>query len=395
MLERRKYAVIIPDGAADEPRPELEGRTPLQAADKPNMDAVAREGVVGLVQTIPDDMGPPGSDLAILSLLGYDPHLYYTGRGALEAASRALPLDPRDVAFRCNLVTSDGATMVDYSAGEVSTDEAHALIALLDQKLSTSRRQFYPGVSYRHLLVWRDGPTELRTWPPHDIVGEPLQGFLPEGEGEGPLRQLIWDSLELLDDHDITRRRREEGKNPANMAWPWGQGRPLQLPAFAVHRGLTGAAIAAVDLVRGIARSAGLDVISVPGATGNLSTDFAAKGRAAVDAIVHHDFVVVHVEAPDEAAHHGDAEGKVWAIEQIDRCIVGPLREALRNRPHRLLVVPDHYTTLSSRTHARPPVPFAMTGPPPDSAETFDEASAASTGRVIEEGHRLQDEFLA
>jgi len=388
---RPKRAIIIMDGAADEPQAELGGLTPLQSAHKPHSDQVAREGICGLAQTIPDEM-EPGSDIAVLSILGYDPRLYHTGRAPLEAASLNVPLEPKDVAFRCNLVTCDGTTLVDYSGGEIPTADARILIGLMNEKLSTPRVRFYPGVSYRHVMVWREGSSEVKTTPPHDIIGKPIEPYLPEGDGEGMLRQLMFDSLEILDGHDINRRRRDEGKPPANMIWLWGQGRPCVLPSFSMQRGGAGMVIAAVDLIRGVGKCAGLSVAEVPGATGNLETDFGGKGRAAVEALSHFDFVLVHIEAPDEAAHQGSPERKVWAIEQIDRHVVGPVLERLRTLPRsRMMVLADHYTKLSTRTHAREPVPFAMWGARRDESETFDEENAAATGRFLEEGWRLPD----
>jgi 2,3-bisphosphoglycerate-independent phosphoglycerate mutase len=387
-----RRVIVIMDGAADEPQAELGGRTPLQAARTPHSDRAAREGVCGLVKTIPDSVSPPGSDLASLSILGYDPERYHTGRAPLEAASLEVPMDAGDVAFRCNLVTTDGTTMVDHSAGEIPTAEAHVLIRFLDGKLRSSHCQFYPGISYRHILMWRDGSTELLTTPPHDILGQPLEKHLPQGAGEGMLRQLIFDSYELLDGHEINRRRRDEGKPAANMAWLWGQGRPCLLPSFAVQRGAPGVVIAAVDLLRGIAKSAGLAAPEVPGATGNLETDFAAKGQAGLEALDRVPFVLVHVEAPDEAAHQGSLERKVWAIERIDEEVVGPILERLGHVPRsRLLILADHYTKLSTRTHAREPVPFVLWGNGRDEAEAFDEVNAAATGRLLEEGWRLPD----
>jgi 2,3-bisphosphoglycerate-independent phosphoglycerate mutase len=387
----RRHVIVIMDGAADDPQVELGGVTPLQAARKPACDAVAREGICGLAQTIPEEM-EPGSDIATLSILGYDPRRYHTGRGPLEAASMDVPLNSDDIAFRCNLVTSDGATLLDYSGGEIPTADAHVLIALLNEKLAGRHREFYPGVSYRHIMVWRDGSPDVKTTPPHDIIGQPIEPYLPVGEGEGRLRQLMFDSLEILDSHDINKRRRDQGKHPANMIWLWGQGRPCLLPSFAVARGTPGVVLAAVDLVRGVGKAAGLAAPKVPGATGNLETDFAAKGRAAAQALESYGFVVVHIEAPDEASHQASPERKVWAIEQIDEYVVAPVREALRAFPgSRLLVLADHYTKISTRTHAREPVPFAMSGGGRDKAEAFDEENAKETGRFLEEGWRLPD----
>jgi len=388
---RPKRVIVIMDGAADEPQPDLGGRTPLQAARLPNSDSIAREGICGLAQTIPDEM-EPGSDIAALSILGYDPRRYHTGRAPFEAASLDIPLDPDDVAFRCNLVTSDGVTLIDYSAGEIPTAEARVLIELLNEKLASARLQFYPGVSYRHVMVWRGGPPGAETTPPHDIIGKPIEHYLPKGDGDVMLRHLIFDSLEILDSHDINKRRRDEGKHPANMIWLWGQGRKCELPSFAMLRGTPGLVIAAVDLVRGVGKCAGLAAPEVPGATGNLDTDFSAKARAALHALASYGFVLVHIEAPDEASHQASPERKVWSLEQIDQHIVGPLLERLKHfSGSRIMVVSDHYTKISTRTHAREPVPFALLGPPRDRAEAFDEQNAAATGRLLEEGWRLPD----
>ena len=377
------------DGAADEAQEELGGLTPLQAARIPHADAIARDGFCGLVKTIPDDM-EPGSDVATLAILGYDPRRYHTGRAPLEAASLEVPLSREDVAFRCNLVTCDGTTLLDYSAGEIPTDEAHVLVGLIRENLSTRSVQFYPGISYRHIMVWREGPSEVQTTPPHDIMGRPIEPYLPHGDGEGMLRQLMFDSLEILDSHDINRRRRDEGKPPANMIWLWGQGRSCSLPSFVAERGVPGAVIAAVDLVRGAGKCAGLWAPEVEGATGNLETDFGAKTEAALALLERYDFVLIHVEAPDEASHQGSPERKVWAIEQIDKHIVGPVGEHLRAVPEsRAMIIADHYTKILTRTHAREPVPFAVSGPPRDEAEAFDEQNAAETGRFLEEGWRL------
>lgn len=392
-IREAKYVVIILDGAADLPLEALGGRTPLEAAHTPNLDTLAREGMMGLVQTIPPEAEQPGSDIALLSILGYDPAKYFTGRAPLEAASIGLDLEPEEVAFRCNLVTSDGETLLNYSAGDIPTEEAQPLIELINAKLGGNTRRFFCGISYRHLLAWRAGPTELRTTPPHDIQGQRFAPHLPQGEGEEALRQMIYDSLELLDGHEVNRRRRDENKPPANMIWLWGQGRPPSLPAFSVRWGVAGVVIGAVDLVRGVAKYAGLAAPKVPGATGGIETDFAAKAQAALTALRNADFVLVHVEAPDEASHQGNVEKKVWAIEQIDREIVGPLRERLLDRG-RILALPDHRTPISLRTHSRHPVPFVI-WPGTGQATAFSEAEAEAAGLVVEEGHRLMGMLIA
>jgi 2,3-bisphosphoglycerate-independent phosphoglycerate mutase len=391
-----KYVIAIPDGAADDPRPELDGKTPLEKARTPNMDALTREGRLGLVRTIPPGQSP-GSDIAMLSILGYDPARYFTGRAPLEAASMGVTLDSRDVAFRCNLVTVEDDTLVDYSADEISTEEAHALMAVIREKLATRRIEFYPGVSYRNLMVWRDGSDDLRTVPPHDMMGQPIKPNLPTGDGEDMLRSLMEASRELLEDHGINKRRLDQGKRPANMIWFWGQGRSPNLPSLVLRFGVAGCAIAAVDLVRGIARLAGLAIPNVPGATGNLNTDFAAKGEAAVQALERYDLLLVHVEAPDEAAHHADPEAKVWAIEQVDEKVLGPIVQALRRTAHRILLLPDHRTTIESRTHEEGPVPFVLAGEGirARGASKFCEAAAEETGIVVEQGHRLIEELFS
>jgi 2,3-bisphosphoglycerate-independent phosphoglycerate mutase len=387
-MKNNKYLIIIPDGAADLPLDDLGGRTPLEAARTPNLDAIAREGQVGLVQTIPEQVASPGSDVALLSILGYDPLLYYTGRSPLEAASMGVSLEKEDVAFRCNLVSSNGEKLINYSGGEISTEEARPLIELINQQLGNSRRHFFPGISYRHLMVWRDGPVDLKTIPPHDIQGQPLAPNLPQGEGADTLKSLIFDSLEILDHHEINKRRRDQGKPPANMIWLWGQGKAPSLPSFSVRWGVAGAVIAAVDLVRGVAKYAGLTAPAVAGATGGLDTDFAAKGKAGIEALQKADFVLVHVEAPDEAGHNGDLEKKIWAIEQIDAKVVGPLYQHMAKSRGRMLILPDHRTPVSIKTHSRHPVPFVL-WPGEGKAGAFSEAEAGATGLRVEEGHRL------
>jgi 2,3-bisphosphoglycerate-independent phosphoglycerate mutase len=387
-MARMKRVIIITDGAADLPLAELDGKTPLEAAHTPNLDTLAQAGKVGMVQTVPTEAASPGSDVALLCILGYDPRLYYTGRSPLEAASMGVSLDRTDVAFRANLVSSDGEKLLSYSGGEVSTEEARPLIELIDARLGSAKRKFFPGISYRHLMVWRDGPVEVLATPPHDIQGQEIVAHLPVGDGEETLRNLIYDSLEILDKHEINQRRREAGRPPANMIWPWGQGRAPNLPSFVVRWGVAGVVIGAVDLVKGIAKYAGLSTPHVPGATGGVETDFAAKGRAALEALESVDFVLVHIESPDEAAHQGDIEKKIWAIEQIDQNIIGPLLQLLRSESARMLVLADHRTPIAIRTHSREPVPFVI-WPGQPHTERLSEAEAAQTGVMVEEGHRL------
>ena len=391
-----KYILLIPDGMADRPLDELGGKTPMQVARKPNMDRLAAQGRVGAVHTIPDGMDP-GSDVAAMSLLGYDPRKYYTGRAPIEAASMRIPLDPKDVAFRCNLVSSDGDTMLDYSGGHVSTEEARELINFVNDKLKTQAISFYPGVSYRHIMVWRGGSPDVKTTPPHNIMGQAIKAHLPDGDGDGTLRRLMFDSLEILDRHPINRKRREEGHLPANMIWLWGQGFSLDVPSFFSKTGLTGAVIAGVDLVKGMGMAAGLSAPMVPGATGYLDTNFEGKAQYALDALREHDFVLVHVEAPDEAGHNGDIDAKIEAIENVDKRTLGTLLDGLKGvERYRILVVPDHVTPISTRTHAEDPVPFALYSSfePAESGLPFDERAVSDTRLTVERGFELMDLLL-
>jgi len=392
-----KYAAVIPDGMADHPLDRLDGRSPVEAADTPNLDRVALRGRLGLVCHTSDGL-PPGSDVAILSVMGYDPTVYYTGRAPLEAAAMGVELGPTDTAIRCNLVTVDAEAMADHSAGHISNQEAAVLIGLLNERLADDSLRFYPGVGYRHLLVVRGGtPLLADCTPPHDILDEPIAEHLPRGDGADLLRRLMDASRELLADTEINDVRVDLGENPANMIWLWGAGTRPNLPSFARRFGRTAAVVAAVDLVRGIAISLGMDVVTVEGATGYIHTNFVGKGRGAIDALDRHDIVVVHIEAPDEAGHQGDIQAKVDAIEAIDEHIIGPLLDHLETcGDYRMLVVPDHPTPIDVRTHVREPVPFAWCGS--DVAEPsnrlYSEANAAETGLVVEPGHRLMGLFL-
>ena len=389
-----KYVLLVPDGFADDPLPEWNGKTPKMRAHTPHLDALAKRALIGAVWTVPPEMYP-GSDVANMAILGYDPCRYYTGRGPLEALAMGISLEERDVAFRCSLISTDGERILDHSAGDISNEEAHPLIRLVDEKLGTRYWRFFPGVGYRHVMVWHEGPVEIYCTPPHDIVGEPWQKHLPQGEGEQKLHRLMEDSLNLLDSHPINRRRRDEGKMPANMIWLWGQGVAPKLPAFSLQRSMTGAVVAVVDLVKGIGRAAGLEVPYVPGATGYLHTDYRAIGAAALQMLEKHDFVFVHVEAPDEAGHQGDPEAKAWALEQIDEHIVAQLVDGLKEYDYRMLVLPDHATPVTIRTHRSGAVPFMLYDSREDlsrgSALTFDESAVEETKLHIDEGWRLID----
>ena len=387
-----KYILLVPDGMADEPLPELDGKTPLQAARTPNMDSLASKGVVGAVRVTPPDMYP-GSDAANMALLGYDPREHYTGRGPVEAAALEIPMDPRDVAFRCSLVTTDGERLLDYSGGHISTEDARPLIELAIPLAALPCLH----VSYRHILLWNDGPVEVRTHPPHESMNEPLEQIMPVGDQDTKLRRFIWDSLELLDNHPYNKKRRDEGKPTANTLWPWGQGRAPKLQSFLRRHGTTGAVIAGVDVIRGLGRLTGLEVINVPGATGYFDTDYQAKARAAVEAVSRHDFVWIHVEAPDEAGHAGDIDEKIRAIENIDNLIVGPLIEAMKKLDDiRILIVPDHATPVHTRGHKIGPVPFLLFDSRDLRANNvpFDERALDERVTMVDDGFRLIDQLF-
>jgi 2,3-bisphosphoglycerate-independent phosphoglycerate mutase len=391
-----KYVIIVPDGAADEPLEQFEGRTPLEAARTPNMDRLSIEGRQGLVRTIPEGL-EPGSDVAQMSLLGYDPLCYYSGRAPIEAAARGLRLGLDDWVFRCNLVTIADGRMADHSAGHISTEEAAGLIDELQRHISDERLSLHAGVSYRHLLVVRGVDFDVRTYPPHDYIGKPVEKLLPRGKGADLLIQLMNQSQQLFAGHEINRVRQDLGENQVSSIWLWGQGKQARLESFRKRFGLQGAAITAVDLVRGLAKLVGFDLIDVPGATGFTDTNYAGKGAAAGAALEKYDLVFVHVEAPDEASHEKNPELKKTAIEQVDRHIVGPVRQALQRYGNwRLLVLPDHPTLVGNGAHDRTPVPFAMAGTGVEGVlqREFGETNAAQSGLRIEKGYELMEYFL-
>lgn len=397
-----KYIVIVPDGASDYPVEELGGLTPLQAAKTPNMDFIASNGLVGSVRTIPKDF-PPGSDVANLSILGYNPKLYYTGRAPLEATSMGIVLLENDVAFRCNLVTlrfSDKQIfMDDYSAGHISSEEAKVLIEELNNRLSTEDIQFFPGVSYRHIMLWKNGSEEVECTPPHDITGREISRYLPIGKNAGFLKDLIFKSMEILRQHPINKKRMAEGKKPANSIWLWGQGRKPNLPTFFEKYGLKGALISAVDLTKGLGVLAGFHIINVPGATGWIDTNYEGKAEYALGALERVDLVYIHIESPDEAGHQGDYKIKIKALEDIDEKVVGRiLKEApKRFKNFKVLLLPDHPTPVKVRTHIAEPVPFAIYSSENPSGENrnFSEEILNSPKLFIEEGYKLMDLFLA
>lgn len=397
-----KYAIIIPDGCADEPQESLGGRTPLQAAHTPNMDAIVRAGVVGRANNVPAHL-PAGSDVANLSLLGYDPNANFTGRAPLEAAAQGIALGPDDWAIRCNLVTVQDRTMRSFTAGHISSEEGAALLRDAQTALGDERWQFMPGVSYRNLLLYRGAglpppfSQQTLTTPPHDLTDKTVVNDLPRGPGAERLQDLMDRSVGLFADHPVNRARAAAGKLPATNVWLWGLGRAPRLTSFAELHGRRGKMITAVDLLRGLAALVGWDRIEVPGATGYIDTDYAAKGRYAIAALPSTDIICVHVEATDEASHEGNVATKIKALEDIDRHIVGPLWEALRAQgDYRILVSPDHPTPVRTKTHSHGDVPLAVcgTGIAPDDATTYDEVAAARSAVAFPEGWRMMPWFL-
>ncbi len=357
-----KYVVVIGDGMADFPLDELGGKTPLMAAKKPNMDMMAQRGFCGKVKTVPEGF-PPGSDVAGMSIFGYDPALYYTGRAPIEAYGMGIAMGPDDIAYRCNLVNIDAAggsdIMGDYSGGHITTEEARVLIGSLNEGMGSSEITFFPGVGYRHIMIWKGGAWELSTTPPHDITGKATAGHLPEGDGADTVRSLMDRSRRILGEHDLNKKRINAGKLPANSIWLWGQGKRAALPPFNEKFGLKGATVCAVDLVKGISSLIGFTTPHVEGATGYLDTDYGAKARAALELLSSHDIVYIHVEAPDEASHNGSVTEKIKAIERIDAQVLGVLlKEA--GGDTRFLIVTDHATPITMRTHFATPVPFAV-----------------------------------
>jgi 2,3-bisphosphoglycerate-independent phosphoglycerate mutase len=396
---------------ADRPHAQLGGKTCLQAAKTPNLDQLATLGEVGMVHTVPEGF-PPGSDVANLSVMGYDPRKYFTGRSPLEAASIGVELAPDDIAFRCNLVTlriisskssaagtGRRAIMEDFSAGHITTQEARLLIEEIDSKLGNDRIRFYPGVSYRHLMVWKGGKDKIECTPPHDIQDKDIQDYLPCGEGDNIIRELMESSLDLLPGHPVNKARQESGKRQANSIWLWGQGRRPTMPTFREKYGLEGSMISAVDLTKGLGIYAGFDVVNVPGATGWIDTNYVGKAEHALWALKTKDIVYLHVEAPDEAGHTGDLKNKIKAIEDFDEFVVGNIVHGMKQfDEYRILALPDHPTPVELRTHSADPVPFVIydntkerTGGP----VTYDETIAdRKDALVFKDGYTLMDHFL-
>lgn len=402
-----KYIVMVPDGMGDYPIEELEGKTPLEASKIPNMTFMAKNGKVGLVSIIPKGM-TPASDVANLSILGYDPTKYYSGRGPLEAANMGIELKSDDVAFRCNLITEDKGVLIDYSAGHITSKEAGLLIGELDKKLGSDSVKFHSGVSYRHIMVIRNGKkfrlqekevdlSKISYMPPHDIIRQRIVDNLPKGKGAEFLIELIKESKDILEHHDINKVRVDLKENPANMIWLWGQGTKPSLPSFREKYKVAGSIISAVDLLNGIGRTIGLEVIRVPGATGYYDTNYQGKADYAVASLKEKDFVFIHVEATDEAGHNRDIRAKIAAIENFDKFIVGTVLDHFKEREDvRMMVLPDHATPISVGTHTADPVPVAIygAGVEPDTIMVFSETSAKSSRLIFQSGWQLMDYFI-
>jgi 2,3-bisphosphoglycerate-independent phosphoglycerate mutase len=398
-----KYVVIVGDGMADQPLEELGGKTPLQKAHTPNMDLLAGEGMIGKVRTVPEGMHP-GSDVANLSILGYNPAEFYSGRAPLEAASIGVELQGDDAAFRCNLVTLNfntektNAIMEDYSSGHISTEEARCLIMEVDRKLGSEKIRFYPGTSYRHLMVWTGGSVEIECTPPHDILGREATDYLPSGRNQEVLRNLMRDSVGVLEKHPVNLSRIKDGKNPGNSVWFWGQGKRPKMPTFKEKYAKNGALVSAVDLTKGLGKYAGFEILDVPGITGWIDTNYKGKAAATIEALRRVDFVYLHVESPDEAGHSGNCEYKIRAIEDFDKMVVGNVMEGMKEfGEYRILLLPDHPTPLALRTHTADPVPFVLFDSrfkKNNSGIGYDESIVEADVTAFEEGYKLMDYFI-
>ncbi len=398
-----KYIVLLCDGMADLPREDLPGKTPMGTASKPNMDKLAKISEIGMVKTVADSL-KPGSDVANLSVLGYDPEVYYSGRSPLEAGSIGIDMKPTDVSFRCNLVTlsdeEDYAqkTMTDYCAGDISTAEAKELIKFIREKLGNEEFSFYSGVSYRHCLIWDKGTLDIGSLtPPHDITGRKITDYLGVNENGKKLLDMMKKSYVLLKDHPVNKKREEKGLRPANSIWLWGEGVRKELTSFEEKYGLKGAMISAVDLLKGIGKFTGMKVIDVEGATGYIDTNFGGKAKAAIDSLKSgSDFVYIHVEAPDECGHRFETENKVKSIELIDELILGPILKEFEGEKIRVLICPDHPTPLALKTHTNAPVPYLIydSGRAEKGVDNFCEESAEKTGNYVGAGHTLMERFL-
>ena len=398
-----KYAILVGDGMSDLPVPELDGRTPLEVAKIPNMNEIVKAGMIGLVKTVPRGM-KPASDIANLAIMGYDPKSYYTGRGPLEAANMGIELDGDEIAFRCNLITANNDVLADYSSGHIGSKEAAILIGEVNKALGTDRIKFYPGKSYRHLAVIKTKTREeleslkkTACTPPHDITGKSISKHLPKGKGAELLIRLMEASRPVLEKHEINRVRVDLKENPGNMIWLWGQGTNPNMPSFKGLFGISGSVISAVDLVNGIGRLTGLDVISVPGVTGYYDTNYKGKGEYAVSSLEKNDFIFVHVEPPDEAGHNGDARAKITAIENFDKYVVGAMWSHFKGmKEYRILVLADHATPVTLRTHTSDPAPFVMAGKgvAHNGFGSFTEKNAELSKIVFKKGSLLTEAFI-
>lgn len=398
-----KYIVLIGDGMADRPDPKLDGATVLQIANTPNMDRLASTGIIGKVRTIPFGFHP-GSDVANLSILGYDPKVYYTGRAPLEAASIGVKLQENDIAYRCNLVTlrfeDNRIIMDDYSSGHIKTEEAKELIISIKAQLENEDISFYPGVSYRHLMVWKNGVADMQCTPPHDILERDISEYLPKGNKDYILNDLIKRSFNILQEHPLNKQRISKGKKPANSIWLWGQGKKPSMPTFLEKYGLKGSLVSAVDLTKGLGIYAGFKILNVPGVTGWLDTNYLGKAEYSLNALEEVDLAYIHVEAPDEAGHSGNYKDKIRAIEDFDSLVVGTVMNGLEKRfkEYRILLMPDHATPFSIRTHTEEPVPFVIY----DSRDnrqnrkiSYDESITSRDDiLVFENGFKLMDYFI-
>lgn len=399
-----KYIVLLCDGMADRPVPELSGLTPMAKARKPHMDMLAKKSEVGLVKTVADGL-KPGSDVANLSVLGYDPAIYYSGRSPLEAGSIGIDMKPTDVSLRCNLVTLsdepeyDSKTILDYCAGDISTADAKILVDALKHEFDSEEFTLYAGVSYRHCLIWHGGTLDVGTLtPPHDITGKPIKGHLPDHPNAKKLYEMMKRSYDVLKNHPLNLERVKQGKSPANSMWLWGEGVKKSLDSFKDKYGVSAAMISAVDLLKGIGKFSGMKVINVEGATGYLDTNFEGKAQAAIDALHNGcDFVYIHVEAPDECGHRYEIENKVKSIELIDQKILAPILKALEDEEdYKIMILPDHPTPLSLRTHTNDPVPYMIYHKKAEQkgVDVLSEESAAKTGRFEHVGHELMGRFI-
>ena len=398
-----KYVVIIGDGMADRPLKELGDKTPLQSAYTPNMDRLAREGRIGKIRTVPPGFHP-GSDIANLNILGYNPQEFYSGRAPLEAASMGIPLREEDVAYRCNLVTlkynkdKTKAVMEDYSSGHITTEEAGELVKDINNHIGTAQISFYPGVSYRHIMVWSSGAANIECTPPHDITGKEIADYLPVGDGEDTLRDLMLRSAGVLESHPVNRERLRKGDKPANSIWLWGQGKKMTLPTFKQKYSLKGSLVSAVDLMRGLGVNAGFEILEVPGITGYLDTNYVGKAEASLKALERVDIAYIHVEAPDEAGHSGNYRDKIKAIEDFDALVVGTVLKGIESfSEYKILILPDHATPIEIKTHSDEPVPFVIydNSSKRKNEAAFDESITEMDDILFfEEGHRLMDYFI-